>query len=270
MSSLNYYNVLNIKTNATEKDIKKAYRALAKKYHPDTYQGDKNVAQEKMQEINIAYDTLSDAGLRKEYDKKLGLNAEVKSDVRQAKVNQTTNNPNYDKSGVNYEVHYRPNNSKIEYNSNGYATANYYTAGEDDEPRYSLKYKMNALNAKQKLICILIIGSIALVFVSLTLYKAYESLSSLVTSAKDISSEITSAKAESDKQFKRDSEELKNQFEESINGIKDKIKEKTDEIVKQTTKDSKAKTLEEWGITDKDTQDKLLDMIEELKKDEIN
>ena len=70
--NLNYYKLLNVPTNASEKEVKKAYRNLAKKYHPDMYQGDKSVAEEKMQLINEAYDTLSDTALRKEYDKKIG------------------------------------------------------------------------------------------------------------------------------------------------------------------------------------------------------
>ena len=68
---MNYYKLLNIPANANEKDIKKAYRKLAKKYHPDMYQGNKSVAEEKMQLINEAYDTLSDTALRKEYDKSI-------------------------------------------------------------------------------------------------------------------------------------------------------------------------------------------------------
>ena len=268
MSSLNYYNVLSVKTNATEKDIKKAYRTLAKKYHPDTYQGDKNVAQKKMQEINVAYDTLSDATLRKEYDEKLGLNVEAKNETRQPKTNQTTNKyySKYDKSGVNYEVRYRPNNSKIKYNSSGYATANYYTVDDDDVPNYSAKRKRNVLNTKQKLMYILIMGIIALALISFTMYKAYESFSSLLASVKDISLEINSAKSESEEQSKKNSEELKSQFNESINGMKGKIKEKKDEIIKQTAKDSKSKTLEEWGITNKSDQNKIIDNINKNEK----
>ena len=73
MNDLNFYEVLNVKLNANEKEIKKAYRILVKKYHPDTYQGDKKVAEEKMQQINNAYDTLSNADLRKAYNEKNGI-----------------------------------------------------------------------------------------------------------------------------------------------------------------------------------------------------
>ncbi len=51
------YVVLGVSSNATDDEIKKAYRALAKKYHPDIHP-DKKLAEEKMKEINTAYDTI--------------------------------------------------------------------------------------------------------------------------------------------------------------------------------------------------------------------
>jgi curved DNA-binding protein CbpA len=62
-----YYKSLNIARNATPKDIKKAYRKLAIKYHPDKNPGNK-VAEEKFKEISEAYEVLSDESKRKQYD----------------------------------------------------------------------------------------------------------------------------------------------------------------------------------------------------------
>ncbi|NLK89552.1 MAG: J domain-containing protein [Clostridiaceae bacterium] len=55
------YEVLGIKPGATQEEIKKAYRELVKKYHPDNYKDHplENLAKEKMQEINEAYDQLT-------------------------------------------------------------------------------------------------------------------------------------------------------------------------------------------------------------------
>ena len=55
------YSVLGVSQNATDDEIKKAYRELARKYHPDNYQNNPlaDLAEEKMKEINEAYDTIT-------------------------------------------------------------------------------------------------------------------------------------------------------------------------------------------------------------------
>jgi len=62
-----YYEILGVSKNADEKEIKSAYRKLAKKYHPDLHQGD-DAAAEKFKEISEAYEVLSDKSKRKKYD----------------------------------------------------------------------------------------------------------------------------------------------------------------------------------------------------------
>ncbi len=66
MGSESYYDVLGLPRNATETDIKKAYRNLAKKYHPDVCKDPG--AEEKFKSINEAYDVLSDETKRRQYD----------------------------------------------------------------------------------------------------------------------------------------------------------------------------------------------------------
>lgn len=66
----NYYELLGVKCNATVEEIKKAYRKLAQKWHPDKNNGSK-IAEEMFKQIKAAYDELIDAAKRKVYDLKL-------------------------------------------------------------------------------------------------------------------------------------------------------------------------------------------------------
>ena len=67
MKKRDYYDVLGIRKGADEKEIKKAYRKLAKKYHPDVNPGDKE-AEKNFKEVTEAYNVLSDAEKKKLYD----------------------------------------------------------------------------------------------------------------------------------------------------------------------------------------------------------
>ena len=63
-----YYQILGIARNASDEEIKKAYRKLAMKYHPDRNQGNENWANDKFKEINEAYGVLGDPQKRRQYD----------------------------------------------------------------------------------------------------------------------------------------------------------------------------------------------------------
>src|ERR1043166_5002466 len=67
-----YYATLGVAREATEEEIKQAFRKLARKYHPDVAKDKKN-AEEKFKEINEAYEVLGDPTKRKKYDE-LGAN----------------------------------------------------------------------------------------------------------------------------------------------------------------------------------------------------
>jgi DnaJ-class molecular chaperone len=67
MEYKDYYKVLGVSKSASAEDIKKAFRKLARRYHPDVNPGDKK-SEEKFKEINEAYEVLSDAAKRRKYD----------------------------------------------------------------------------------------------------------------------------------------------------------------------------------------------------------
>lgn len=67
MEFKDYYKILGLSKTATEKEIKTAYRKLARKYHPDLNPGDKR-AEDRIKSINEAYEVLGDPGKRKKFD----------------------------------------------------------------------------------------------------------------------------------------------------------------------------------------------------------
>jgi DnaJ-class molecular chaperone len=68
MAGKDYYSILGIKRDASEQEIKQAYRKLARKHHPDVNPGDSS-AEARFKEVNQAYEVLSDKDKRQKYDR---------------------------------------------------------------------------------------------------------------------------------------------------------------------------------------------------------
>ncbi|NEU07328.1 J domain-containing protein [Flavihumibacter sp. R14] len=94
MAFIDYYKALGINKNATEKEIKTAYRKQARKYHPDVNPNDKE-AHKKFQEVNEANEVLSDPDKRKKYDQ-YGTDWKHADQFEQQAAQQQYNGRNYD------------------------------------------------------------------------------------------------------------------------------------------------------------------------------
>ena len=88
---IDYYKVLGVSKNASEKDIKKAYRKMARKYHPDVNPNDAT-AEKKFKEVNEANEVLGDPEKRKKYDK-YGKDWEHAEAFEQARQSQQRSRP---------------------------------------------------------------------------------------------------------------------------------------------------------------------------------
>lgn len=86
-----YYEILEVNPKASIEIIEKAYKVLARKYHPDLYEGEKKIyAEQKMREINEAYKILSDDFLREQYDSELEKEQTYYSDINKTKKRNTS------------------------------------------------------------------------------------------------------------------------------------------------------------------------------------
>lgn len=146
MKYIDYYEVLGVPRTASEKEIKQAYRSLARKHHPDLHQGDaaKAAAEEKFKLINEAYEVLGDPDKRTKYDK-LGMNwkagDEINTDPGMGGFSyQYQDLDDFDLSGFGFSDFFSRifgQDSARSRQSSG-ATANVYARGEDIDAQISL------------------------------------------------------------------------------------------------------------------------------------
>ena len=119
------YEILEVSENASGEVIEKAYKVLAKKYHPDLQaEGEKQTAEKKMKQINEAYEILGDEKKRKEYDLRLEQEKMQKNNYEQSirynqnnQDNYTNNNisDEYKEDNINEQVNYDYENERLKY-----------------------------------------------------------------------------------------------------------------------------------------------------------
>ena len=91
----NYYEILEVNEHASKEIIEKAYRTLVKKYHPDLYSStQKQLAEQKLRDLNEAYDVLSDDFLRRQYYREFQKEQESKNTEYGENQNQNRNRRN--------------------------------------------------------------------------------------------------------------------------------------------------------------------------------
>jgi len=88
---MSYYDILEVSPKASKEVIKNAYRALCKKYHPDMYKGDLKYAQEKMEEINLAYEVLMNDEKRLKYDYDNGFKIDPNAPIEEKEIQSQIN-----------------------------------------------------------------------------------------------------------------------------------------------------------------------------------
>lgn len=110
----NYYEILEVSQNASKEIIEKAYKVLAKKYHPDLNPDNKKEAEDKMKEVNEAYKVLIDDKKRENYDFILNK----KQEIEQRKQSQSTTSSETVEKEPNNTISYTDDEDNFVINTN--------------------------------------------------------------------------------------------------------------------------------------------------------
>lgn len=183
----NYYDELEVSRNASPEIISRAYKVLAKKYHPDTTKENKKIAEERFKKISQAYETLSDKNKRKAYDEELNrTNPQISTEeyqellknnqILQAELADLNNKLNTIHT-TNYVQHTFNENtiSRQMTNNSAAPIRNHYARNNRSTPQYSffdlVRFKLNHL--LKNIIAVLLTILFIVLIVSILLYIPY-------------------------------------------------------------------------------------------------
>lgn len=159
------YEILEVSETASEEIIEKAYKVLAKKYHPDLQTEDnRKKAEERMKEINEAYEILSDENKRKDYDNKLEMERQEERQKENDRINYEAQN-SYTQANYQNDIEYNQAQQEMQKKMQAQYEQKYQEAYEGylRSLGYKIKYKWTWKNYRDLLITILIIISICVI-----------------------------------------------------------------------------------------------------------
>ena len=172
---MNYYDVLGVSKEASNKEIKKAYKRLVKMYHPDVFDGDKSIAENKIKDINAAYDVLSNPSLREKYDETLLSINDIDFNSK-----PSTSFDNNSESIPKYEDLY-----KYDYYNQKFTT-NYYGVPKNP-PSYQKSAPKSETSFQIQSPRVLIVGGLSIAIVLIILFFLLSYLKDLLSNDSSIS-----------------------------------------------------------------------------------
>lgn len=153
---VNYYEILEVSQKASKEVIEKAYKALAKKYHPDLNQDNKKEAEMKMQKINEAYDVLIDENKRANFDRVLERKQQIELNKQK---HETTSEASFKDSNDNFVINTTNMDEKTKKKIQNKLQEKYLEAYDSylREHGYKLKYKWTFKRVIKLILAIIII-----------------------------------------------------------------------------------------------------------------
>lgn len=141
MEKQTLYEILEVSENASEEIIEKAYKVLAKKYHPDLQEvGKKREAEEKMKKINEAYDILGNIEKRSKYDEELKQKRKIEKEMYYQE--QNFQNVEKEEKTQYYAENFSDNNSKKKQENYNY---------EKERLKYQERLRREEINQRKKM-----------------------------------------------------------------------------------------------------------------------